>query len=253
MALDYDYYGYTGIIISKIGEKAAKELKLNKETAKEVYFLMDCSTAHFFKKEGTNFYKDNISVEELLSWNEEFVLSKIDECKKNYFNGFTIDSFIKTINTLATILEIYVTNRNVLKSVIDLLDFFVDKIGSFIFFQLSGNGIDDHSIDYLWHKLLCKIDLKSNYTTNNLTNITKFYDAKYEGFIPTLVYQGYFDLLNEFVERVLSKIMTKYDEKTEAMTQLELHNISSSNKEVLDYNMNCIRKYFKEHNVPIEL
>lgn len=255
MVLDYDYYGYPRIISAKLGDEKSKAFQLNKETAKDMYFLIGCNTALFRKEEGMNFYQTSFQIETLLSWNEEYILAKIEEIKQNYYNGFTIVTFVEMVNTLSKILVTYVKNKDVLKKVIDFLEFVIDNVGCFIFFKIYGNGIDEHTLCWLWESLLFRHDLDSIFTVNNLTSITKFHNADAKGFIPNLLYQEYYDLLNDFVKRVLYKIMKKYDEKSKIMTQLELRNGDTfkSNKEELDFYISYIRKYFKEHNVSIEL
>ena len=53
-----------------------------KRRRKELYFLIECNTAYFTKDEGIKFYKDNFSTETLLSWNDEFILSSMEQCKR---------------------------------------------------------------------------------------------------------------------------------------------------------------------------
>ena len=255
MIADYEYYGYPHMISNKIGEKKRKEFKLNKDTAKELYFLLECNTAYFCKNEGINFYKENFTTETLVSWNEEFVLLQLEECKKNYYTGLTIESFVKTVNMIATILNIYIKNKNVIKYIIDFLDFFIEKVGCFMFFRTYGKNIDDHTLYDLWRRILFKGNLNSNFTINNLTSISKFHNSDSEGFVPTLVYQEYYDLLNEFVKKIISKIMKKFDEKSKLMVSLNLYNgdPEDSNIEQLNFHINRLREYFKQHNISIDI
>jgi len=253
MISECEYYGYPHMISTKIGEKKRKEFKLNLDTAKELYFLLECNTAYFCKNEGINFYKDNFTIETLLSWNEEFILLSIDECRQNIIDGLTKEIFIETVNKLATILNIFVRSKKVIKQVIDFMDFFIENVGCFVFFRTYGINIDDHTLYDLWRRILFKNNLNSDFVTNNLTSISKFYTVDGEGFVPTLIYQEYFDLLNEFIERIITTILEKYDEKSKVMKSLNLWNgdTEDSNMDQLNFQINRLKEYFKKHNIQL--
>ena len=246
---DFEYYGYPGMIWVKYGKEFSRNFQLTKDTAKEFYFLIECNTALFCKRTGIDFYSENFTVETLLSWNEEFILSSIEECKMNITKGLTNKTFIETVNRTAKVLKIYVKNRIVIKSIIDYMEFFINNLGCFMFFRTHGENIDDHTLYNLWEKILFKNNLNSMFVKDNLTSIVKFHDADAEGFMPNLIYQGYYDLLEEFVDRILALVSKKYDDKSDVMTKLNLWNGGpcDSNKEDLDFYIDYIREYLKTH------
>ena len=252
MISDYEYYGYTYMISTKLGEKKSKEFKLNLETAKEFYFLIECNTAHFLKTTGTDFYKENFSTETLLSWNDEFILSSMEQCKKVINSGLTIETFIEAFNLLSTIINIYTKNKAVLRSLIDLLEFFIENVGCFIFFGTYGDNMDEHTLYNLWRGVLeiYEIDLNSKFVKNNLTSIVKFHNADREGLIPNLIYQGHNDLIDEFIKRIIIPVSADYNKKTKAMRLLNLRT-GNTIKQQLDFYINQLKEYFKKHNIQI--
>ena len=251
MINDYEYYGYPYMLSAKIGAEQRKKFKLNKFTAKQLYFLIECNTAYFTKSEGIKFYKDNFTIETMLSWNEEYVLLSIDDCRQNIVDGLTNETFIETVNKLANTLNIFVKSEKVIKKVIDFLEYFINNVGCFTFFRTYGNNIDDHTLYDLWRRILFEGNLESKFVTNNLTSISKFYTVDAEGFVPTLIYQEYFDLLNEFVERIICTISEKYDEKSNVMKSLNLWNgdPEASNIDQLNFQINRLNNYLKIHNI----
>ena len=250
MIADYEYYGYTYMISTKLGEEKRKGFKLNVETAKEFYFLIECNTAHFFKNTGTAFYKDNFSTETLLSWNDEFILSSMEQCKKVINDGLTIETFIEAFNLLSTIINIYTKNKEVLRSLIDLLEFFIENVGCFIFFGTYGDNMDEHTLNNLWRSVLeaYEIDLNSKFVKNNLTSIVKFHNADREGLIPNLIYQGHNDLIEEFIKRIMIPVSANYNKKTKTMRLLNLRT-GDTIKQQLDFYINQLKEYFKKHNI----
>ena len=251
MISDCEFYGYPYMLSLKIGEEKRKEFKLNNDTAKELYFLFECNTAYFTKREGIQFYKDNFTKETLISWNEEFVLLSIDGCRKNIVDGLTIETFIETVNKLAKILNIFVKSEKVIKRVIDFIEYFIENVGCFVFFRTYGINIDDHTLYDLWRRILFEGNLDSEFVTNNLTSISQFYNVDAEGFVTNLIYQEYFDLLKEFVERIIITILKKYDEKSKVMKSLNLYNgdPEDSNLEQMNFHIEKLRKYFEKHGI----
>lgn len=250
MMADYEYYGYTYMISTKLGEEKRKDFKLNLETAKEFYFLIECNTAHFFKKTGTDFYKNNFSTETLLSWNEEFILSAIEQCKKMINDGLNYKTFIETFNLLSTILSIYTKNKDILNSLIDLLEFFMKNVGYFIFFRIYGENIEEHTLYNLWKSILdtYEIDINSKFVKNNLTCILKFHNADREGLIPNLLHQGYNDLIEKFIRRILIPVSLHYNEKSKTMKLLNLRT-GDTVKQQMDFYLYQLKEYLKKHNI----
>ena len=250
MITDYEYYGYTYMISAKLGEEKKKEFKLNLETAKEFYFLIECNTAHFFKNTGTDFYKDNFTIETLLSWNDEFILSSIEQCKKMINNGLNNKTFIETFNSLCTIINIYTTNKDVLRSLIEFLEFFINKVGYFIFFRIYSENFEEHTLYDLWRSILetYELDINSKFVNNNLTSIAKFHNADREGLIPNLLYQGYNDLIKEFVERIMIPMSLNYNNTSKTMVFLNLRTGDTINQQ-LGFYVKELKGYFEKHNV----
>ena len=250
MINDCEYYGYTYMISTKLGDKKRKEFKLNLETAKEFYFLIECNTAHFFKNTGTAFYEENFTTDILLSWNDEFILSSIEQCKKMINGGLTNETFIDAYNLLVTIIKIYSTNKHVLRSLIDLLELFIKNVGCFIFFRIYGENLDEHTLYDLWRSILetYEIDINSKFIKNNLTSIAKFHNSDREGLIPNLLYQGYNDLIEEFVNRIMIPLLLNYNESTKTMIFLNLRT-GDTIEQQLDFYYRELKKYFEKHDI----
>lgn len=167
------------------------ELTINKQLAKKIYFDYDCRFSIFIPSKLQEFIKTNFN-EELKDWTDEFLLNKIvslKECVEDPDYEFTRD----IDNDLRIILDRYTENKDILTSIISIVELVCKKYGfryalSEAIAHDSDFGPDHEAYEYLIGKSY------HFYVSMGKNHI---------GFIQCLFNNGYIDLLKECIDRIL--------------------------------------------------
>ena len=188
------------LIPIKIREKIDDNFKLTIDTAKMLYFELNCNLS-FVNDELKRFFL-KFSNDELLSWNNEYY--KFMDIKLNYLynQDISIDNLIEYSSILEFMSYIYTDSKNNYILYISYLKKYIKKYGYIMFYGIEGTNYDDlkqYALPWLFKVFMFDIDQRFLLLDNqNRITLHKMFPTldKY-GLIPLFIHLGYKDLLQE--------------------------------------------------------
>lgn len=183
------------------GMKLGKDFKLNKDTAKKLYFVEDCNLK-YDDKAVIQWYEENFDEETLMSWRCEYILKCIDETYKLINKDPNINEFKEVLSKVRFMLPLFVKDKKVLDKEIYLLIYLSNTLGDFQY-TLSG---EDHEYITIGGGLLEK----------------EYRGKNYSGFLHNLMLLGYDDLIEKTIKKVVIPSIVSFPHETEYMKKMGL-------------------------------
>lgn len=181
--------------------KVGEDFKLNKDTAKRLYFVERCNLG-FVDEEIVKWYKDSFDGETLMSWRCEYILKCIDETYKLINKEPNINEFKEILINIYSMLPLFVKDKKVLDKEIYLLIHLFDTLGNF-YYQLCG---EDHE-----------------YVSIRQSLLSGYYGKKdHSGYLPNLMVLGYDDLIEKTIKKVIIPSLVSYPKESEYMKKMGL-------------------------------
>lgn len=238
-------------------ENFSFEYMPTKKTAKDYYYFSYCCIK-LMRKEARQFYIKEISKEELIKWNDEYINTKLDECYKKIKTEYSVESISDICYILKFSNKDFTDNKNTYKRIIDLIKLLNNKYGYFMYYKTSESTKGRCAkISGYPETLIDKPEI--NYDKNKLPNEQRldkltyyFPDALYDGIIPSLYYLGYMDLYEEFMEDIISKIFSNFLHINKFMIENGIVYQESNTLSINNYSLtkNLI-KFFTKYELPI--
>ncbi len=204
--------------------KVGEDFKLNKDTAKKLYFVEDCNLK-YDDKAVIQWYEENFDEETLMSWRCEYILNCIDETYKLINKEPNINEFKEILINIYCILPLFVKDKKVLDKEIYLLKYLFDTLGDFQY-DLSG---EDHEYFTFGSRVLSKRE------------------KGYFGFLHNLMLLGYDDLIEKTIKKVVIPSIVSFPHETEYMKKmgLEYFILPFLDQTPKEYCLNLYLDYFK--------
>jgi len=229
------------------------------KTAKDYYMYRHCFI-DLMHKEIRQFYIKEISKEELILWNDEYINIILDELYKEIENEYSITSVVNICFELQFLNLMYNENKETYKRIFTLIKKMHHKYGYFMNYYTSFGVEQRHHIGFYVESLINKPKIIYNKlllpNEQTLSKLTYFLpNAIYEGLIPTLYYLGYSDLYEEFMNDIVKPILSHFNEINQFVVDNKIiyyHFYNEHTLNNLSFSLE-LSKFFAEYSLSIPL
>lgn len=191
------------LIPIKIRGKLGPDFKLTRDTAKKLYFELDCelwivngSLRDFFKQ---------FTDDELISWNNEYYTYMNSKLNSFYNQDISLNNLVDYSFAIQSISQVYTDDKDNYAIYLNSIKKYITKYGYIMFYGIEGTEYDNikqYALPWLYKIFMFDINERFFKTeNNNRVTFHKMYPTldKY-GLVPLFIHLRYDDLLEECLD-----------------------------------------------------
>lgn len=249
------------LIPNKIRKKLGPNFKLTKDTAKKLYFELDCELC-IVSDDLIDFFKQ-FSDDELISWNNEYYKYMDNKLNSFYNQDVSLDNLIEYSFAIYIISQVYTDNKENYVMYLSNIKKYITKYGYIMFYSIEGTEFDNlkqYALPWLYKIFMFDVNGRFFKMENRcLITLHKMYPTldKY-GLVPIFIHLGYDDLLKECLDLLRESLDVNNVLNSRIQDLLKKLRIKIINYDLIDvlksgkeYYKVEINSYLKEQNKKI--